>query len=136
MSDKIIIDKNLKKNLQQIALGNIINGGISQTQIKLSQSKNGYHASFAVPAAEESTFRVLLNKQHLEVYRRFRIESETEDGEENLLEMSMLITSFLVPHFIDIERIEATYKEGSLQLFAPFKEGEAPDSKEIPIQPE
>ena len=131
MSNSVIIDKELKKALQSIALANTVNGGITQTEIKLSQSKAGYHASFAVPASEEDTFRVMLNHQHLEVYRRFRL----EDGED-MIDMSVLIGAFLVPPFIDIERIEATYKRNGLHLFAPFKEGAKPSSIEIPIQPE
>jgi HSP20 family molecular chaperone IbpA len=127
--EKIIIDKALKENLPQIVLANTVNGGITQVQVKLAQSKEGYHASFAMPSAEEDTFRVLLNNQHLEVYRLLRIINQV--GE--LVEMSMLISAFLVPPFVDIERIEATYETGSLHLFAPFREGTQPQAKEIPI---
>jgi hypothetical protein len=127
--EKIIIDKALKENLPQIVLANTVNGGITQVQVKLAQSKEGYHASFTMPSAEEDTFRVLLNNQHLEVYRLLRIINQA--GE--LVEMSMLISAFLVPPFVDIERIEATYETGRLHLFAPFREGSQPEAKEIPI---
>lgn len=119
---RISIDKNLKQNLAQVSYANVLNGGISQTQAKLSQTTEGYHAHFKVPAAHEDTFKVLLKDNKLEVYRTFRLDNFIS----NPLELSALISLFVVPPFIDIERLEVTFKDSGLKLFAPFKEGQQP----------
>ncbi len=120
---KIIIDKKLKESLLQFSYANVLNGGITQMQAKLSKTAEGYHAHFKVAAAHEDTFKVLLKDNQLEIYRTFRIDNLISEP----VELSALISLFMVPNFVDIKRLEATFQEGGLKLFAPFKEEDKRD---------
>ena len=120
--NSVRLDKNLKDSLANYAYANVLNGGITQMQAKLSQTPEGYHAHFKVAAAHEDTFKVLLKDNKLEVYRTFRVDNLIS----NPLELSALVSLFVVPHFVDIERLEVTFKDNGLKLFAPFKEGQEP----------
>lgn len=126
----INIDPILKDNLQRINLTNTIAGGIAQTEMRLEEKEEGYYAYFRTPASHEDTFKIMLNENHLEVYRFLRVDKIVGESTE----IPLVVGAFPLPHFIDVEKIEANYENGVLKVFAPFKKNMGQDSQEIPIR--
>ena len=125
----------LANSVHQINLMNTINGGITMTQVDLSQNEEGYLAVFRNPTLSGERYHIEINAGHLIVYTTL---DDSYKSEFSKNQMKIVIPSFIrhfpIPEHVDAEKIEAVFEAGALRVFAPFKDGLDNSPKKIDIK--
>ena len=128
------IDYNLSKQIAQIAkVANIIGGGISTMQERLTETKEGYLLEIAMPSLSPDAYRIQVKENVLVVFTTISVSTEIDSENENTVQPA-LVRTFPIPNFIDVENIQARYEDGGLKIFAPFNHLGKNFQKDIDIQ--
>lgn len=128
------IDPHLSKQIAQLAnVANIIGGGISAMQEHLTETKDGYLLEIAMPSLSPDAYRVRVKDNVLLVLTTISVSTQV-DSEEESTATPALVRTFPIPHFIDVEHIQARFEDGELKIFAPFNHLGKNFEKDIDIQ--
>jgi HSP20 family molecular chaperone IbpA len=127
------IDHNLTQQIAKVAnVANIIGGGISAMKEQLTETKEGYLLEIAMPSLSPDAYRVRIKDNVLLVFTTISVSTFIDSDEESTTTPA-LVRTFPIPHFIDVENIQARYEEGELKIFAPFNHLGKGFEKEIDI---
>ena len=109
----MIIDKTLTKKLVAQAQSEISSfGGTVPTQLSLSEQEDGYLLCIHAPSVEAESYKVEVKKGHLIITSFIYFDHN---------KVPRFVQAFpILPH-VDSYGIEATYVDGELRIFAPFK---------------
>lgn len=114
------IDQNLTKQIAQIAnVANIIGGGISAMQEHLTETKEGYLLEIMMPSLSPDAYRIRVKDNMLMVFTTISVSTQI-DSEEESTTTPALVRTFPIPHFIDVDNIQARFEDRELKIFAPF----------------
>lgn len=118
-----------------IDLLNTINGGVTMTTVEVGQNEEGVFVHLQNPSLGGENYHVELKPTHLTVFTTLEPADEFQDQEEeNKVVVPTFIRNFPVPGNVDEDKIEATFENGVLTIFAPFKPGISGSSKIIDIR--
>jgi HSP20 family protein len=128
------IDHTLTQQIAQIAkVANIIGGGISAMQERLTETKDGYLLEIAMPSLSPDAYRIQVKNNVLLVFTTISASTHIDSEEEDTTKPA-LVRSFPIPNFVDVENIQARFEEGGLVIFAPFNHLGKDFQKDIDIQ--
>jgi HSP20 family molecular chaperone IbpA len=114
--------------IQSIDLTNTLNGGVSESIVKLSQHLEYRQIELKVPGMSEDSMHVKINNNQLIVYFEHRIESRGET-----IYVPHIVYNKPLPYFIDAKNIRAQYYECVLTVQLPFNELANGYHRDIPI---
>ena len=110
--------------------------GFTKPSVNISESKEDFKIDVAAPGLEKDDFRINLNNNILTVSSDKEEKKEEENDRFMRREFSYLqfSRSFSLPVSADTEKINATYKNGVLNIVIPKKEeAKAKPVREIAI---
>ena len=105
--------------------------GTSVPAVNIKENTNGYEVEVAAPGLAKDDFHVELDNNVLTISSEKEIKNEEKDQEGNYTRREFSYTSFkrsftLPNDVVDIEKIDAKYKDGVLKLMLPKKEEAKP----------
>jgi len=110
------------------------NGGLwgrpsSLPAVNITEDKDSYEVSLAVPGMKKDDFKIDLDGNMLSISCEKEDQTETTDKKFTRKEYnySSFSRSFTLPEEVDFEKIDASYENGLLKLVLPRKE----DAKKI-----
>jgi len=105
--------------------------GTSVPAVNIKENENGYEVEVAAPGLSKDDFHVELDNNVLTISSEKEIKNEEKDKEGNYTRQefsySTFRRSFTLPNdVVDIEKIDAKYKDGVLRLSLPKREEAKP----------
>lgn len=114
--------------LQSIDINNTLNGGVSESIVKLSQHPQYRQIELKVPGMTEENMHVKITNNLLVIFFEHVVESRDET-----IYVPHIVYSKPIPYFIDAKNIRAQYTEGVLTVQLPFNELANGYHRDIPI---
>ena len=106
--------------------------GISMPSVNIIEGKEDFKIEVAAPGLEKKDFKIDLNNNVLTISSEKQIKNE--ESEEKFMRRefsySSFQRSFALPNTVDPEKINASYKDGVLNILIPKKE----EAKEKPTR--
>lgn len=104
--------------------------------VNVAETAEGFQVEFAVPGFGKEDFKINVEKDVLTVSGEHKAENLEESKKYSRKEFSYssFKRSFTLPETVDVNKIEANYKDGVLSLVVGKKEEEKPVVKEISIK--
>lgn len=127
-------DHDFKGLGDQLNLMNTINGGVTMTQVEFGQNEHGMYLNLSNPAFESDNYHVELKPNVLTIFTTLQAEPAGASEEEDKTVVPTFIRNFPIPNILDPQKLEATFEDGILTIFAPYKEGLNGNSRKIDIQ--
>ncbi len=101
--------------------------------VNSKESDKGYDIEVAVPGKRKEDFKIQLENNLLTISNEERMEREEKDENDKFLVREFgyqsFYRSFVLPDVVKHESIDATYKDGILNIHIPKKKG---DSRWLP----
>jgi HSP20 family molecular chaperone IbpA len=114
--------------IQSIDITNTLNGGVSESVMKLSQHPKYRQIELKVPGMSEEHMHVKINNNQLMVYFEHPVESRGE-----VIYVPHVVYNKPIPYFVDATRIHAQYVDNVLTVQLPFNELANGYQRDIPI---
>ena len=96
--------------------------------VNLKESDIGYDIEVAVPGKRKEDFKIQLENNLLTISNEERMEREEKDENDKFLVREFgyqsFYRSFVLPDVVKHESIDATYKDGILNIHIPKKKGD------------
>lgn len=104
--------------------------------VNVAETDEGFQVEFATPGYSKEDFKINVEKEVLTVSGEHKAESLDENKKYSRKEFSYssFKRSFTLPETVDVNKIEANYKDGILSLLVGKKEEEKPVVKEIAVK--
>ncbi len=99
-----------------------VNGGSQFTpQVDVVESKENYEIQLAIPGMEKNDFHVDVNDDTLTISGERKFENQSKEKNYHSLEtyFGSFKRSFNIPKVVDQNKIDATYKNGILNVILP-----------------
>ena len=118
------------------------NGGIwgrtmNVPAVNITENKDEYLVSLAVPGMKKDDFRIDLDGNMLTISSEKEESKEEKDKKFTRMEYNFtsFTRSFTLPEEINREKIDAKYEEGVLKISLPFRDGaKKPAAKHIAVK--
>ncbi|WP_159024063.1 Hsp20/alpha crystallin family protein [Formosa sp. L2A11] len=118
-----LLDDIFNRELPSVFTSNF-NTGITLPKVNIKENADAFIVEMAVPGLKKSDFQIDLDNQMLSISTK--TEEEKEQKEENYTRRefgySSFKRSFTLPEGVDVEKINAKYNDGILDVFLPKKE--------------
>lgn len=90
----------------------------------IRETEKAYHVELAAPGMKKDDFKLELNEDLLSIRseRKENKEEKTDRYTKREFNFSSFVRSFRLPEEVEADKIEATYKDGILQIEIPKKE--------------
>ena len=99
--------------------------------VNIKENENNFSIDFAAPGFNKADFKINVDDKTMLISAE--ISEEKNDEEKNYTRKEFAYNSFSrsfnLPQTIDVDKIQATYKDGILSLLAPKKDGTKVSSK-------
>jgi HSP20 family molecular chaperone IbpA len=115
--------------IQSIDITNTLNGGVSESVLKISQHPEYRQIELKVPGMTEEHMHVKINNNQLVVYFEHTVETRGET-----IYIPHIVYNKPIPYFIDSKKIRAQYVDGVLTIQLPFNELANGYQRDIPIE--
>lgn len=104
--------------------------------VNVAESAQGFQVEFAVPGFSKEDFKISVEKDVLTVSGEHKAESLDENKQYSRKEFSYssFKRSFTLPESVDVNKIDANFKDGVLILDVAKKEEVKPVVKEISVK--
>jgi HSP20 family protein len=98
--------------------------GISMPSVNIIEGKEDFRIEVAAPGFEKKDFKIDLNNNVLTISSEKEVKDEVTDSKYMRREFSYssFQRSFALPNTVDAEKINASYKDGVLNILIPKKE--------------
>jgi HSP20 family protein len=105
-------------------------------QVDIFEDENGIHLQMDVPGVDQKDLDVQVDSGMLTIKGERRLEREERRENYHRVERfyGPFTRSFVLPDYADAERVEATYKQGVLELFIPKKAEMKPRQIKVAVQ--
>lgn len=111
------VERNIVRNLARTAdILNTINGGMSQTTIKIHSLENEWLIKVKTPGVELENLRLEVLDSHLYIHQMMEIDQNSPEKAPYVIAMIPLIKQ------INVEEISATFEDGWTLIRLPFDE--------------
>lgn len=109
---------------------------VKAPSVNVTEAADSFQVEFAVPGFNKEDFKINVEKDILTVSGDHKAEKLEEDKKYSRKEFSYssFKRSFTLPETVDVNKIEANYKDGILGLVVGKKAEEKPVIKEISIK--
>ncbi|KAA5545733.1 Hsp20/alpha crystallin family protein [Adhaeribacter rhizoryzae] len=132
----IIKNKKILKSFgNQIDQLNTLTGGISMAQFKVTNKPDKMVVTVLAPSVSPDLIQVQVEYNKLMVYATLPLNEEynTEQPSVNLPLFAQVID---IPFHVDVDQIQANYRNGKLHINLPFTEGRLNNRRSIQIEQE
>ncbi len=110
-------DKNLVRNLARTAdILNTINGGMSQTTIKINALENEWLIKVRIPGVDLDNLRLEVLDNHLYIHQMMEIDNDSTEKAPYVVAMIPLVKQ------INVDAISAIFEDGWTLIKLPFDE--------------
>lgn len=124
------IDKNMWRGfLNQMDLMHTLNGGMSLTSLKVTETEHGIIITVSAPSIRPESYQVLIDRTKLVIYSTYK--QQSAEGE---MSIPMFFKTFDIPFFVDGDNIKAVFEEGKLVVNMPFGEKNQALQRKIDIE--
>jgi len=130
----IIKNKKILKSFgQQIDQLNTLTGGISMAQFKVTNKPDKMVVTVLAPSVSPDLIQVQVEYNKLMVYATLppNEENNTEQPSVNLPLFAQVID---IPFYVDVDQIQAIYRNNKLHINLPFAEGRLNNRRSIQIE--
>ena len=103
-----------------------IRKGLNVPAVNVAEGEKGFEIEVAAPGYEKGDFNISLDNNVLLIKAEKEVSKEEKKMHRKEFEYASFERAFTLPENVDEEKIEASYKNGILKLFIPFK-----DQKEV-----
>jgi HSP20 family protein len=117
------LDDIFNRDLPSVLTSNF-NTGMSLPQVNIKETADAFMVEMAVPGLKKSDFKLDLDNQLLSISTETKEDYEHEEENYTRREFgySSFKRTFTLPETVDDEKIDATYKDGILNILLPKKE--------------
>lgn len=123
------VDRNLVRNLARTAdILNTINGGMTQTTIKIHSGENGWQIKVKIPGVDLENLRLEVLDNHLYIHQMMEIDQNSPEKAPYVISMIPLVRQ------INIDAISATFEDGWTLVELPFDEMVDGHERQIKIE--
>jgi HSP20 family protein len=131
-NDNILQNKELLRDLlRHVDLFNSINGGTVMTSIDVVGYEDRILVKVSAPTVNVDAFNILLNYTRLTISIWIK---EEHAGKRRPVLVPMFAKGFDIPALVDLDKIEALFEDGELNVILPFKEIEESLQRTIEIK--
>jgi hypothetical protein len=121
-----------KEILASIDMLNALNGGRSQTTLKVARQQDGYEVLVKRPGVEADALQVDVTDGRLWLYQ-LRPVLGREDAEPDTL-LPDLLGNLILPNDVDVDAISARYLGDQWRVFLPFNDMARGFQKHIEVE--
>jgi HSP20 family protein len=111
-------------------------GALGMPKVDVSETEDAVHVTAELPGMKQEDVDVTLSDGHLVL--RGEKKSETQDQQKNYHRVERSYGTFersiLLPAAVDDKKVEASFKNGVLEIVLPKVEGAAAAGKKIPVR--
>ncbi|MCG8310595.1 MAG: hypothetical protein MI975_24610 [Cytophagales bacterium] len=107
----------LKDILKQADVMNTVNGGVRQTEYSVQKMGNDVLIKISNPSVSLESFNFTINKDELFINI---MHVEKSSAHDQLLMYPLFFKVVVIPYYVDINRIEATYESGIFKILLPY----------------
>lgn len=118
-----------KHLLTTVDLLNTLNGGVSEPYVSFREKPSGRELRVRVPGVSKEMLQVEIQDNHLSVYYHIPM---TTSGKQVYLPKE--VTKQIIPYFIEITGINASYEDNELVVKLPYNELSNGYSRKVPIK--
>lgn len=122
----VLFDDFINRDTFNWGLSNFSNSNTTIPAVNIKETNESYHVEVAAPGMLKSDFKVELEGNLLTISSEKRDEKEEVEGEKYTrreFSYQAFQRSFTLPkEVVDVDKIQAKYKDGMLQLLIPKKE--------------
>lgn len=106
--------------------------GFTKPSVNITENKDDFRIEFAAPGLEKEDFRINLNNNVLTISsdKEEKKEADNEKCMRREFSYTQFSRSFSLPTSVDTEKINASYKNGILNIIIPKKE----EAKQKPVR--
>ncbi|QNL50067.1 Hsp20/alpha crystallin family protein [Olivibacter sp. SDN3] len=114
----------------------VVNGAAKYPSVNVAESADAFHVEFAVPGFSKEDFKIAVEHDILTVSAEHKAEKLEDARRYSRKEFSYssFKRSFTLPEAVDVDKIEASYKDGVLVLSVNKKKQEKVEAKEIAVK--
>ncbi len=109
--------KFFKELLKQADIMNTVNGGVRQTDFKIKKKGNDILIQVSNPSIVPEAFNFTVNKNELFI-NVMHFENSYSKGHPVMY--PLFFKDIVIPYYVDINRIEATYGHGIFNILLPY----------------
>lgn len=115
------------RDMMNWGLSNFSTTGTSIPAVNIRETKNSFEVELAAPGMKKNDFKIELDSNTLTISAEKTEEKESKSNEERFVSREYSYQSFqrsfnLPKDVVDVDRIEAHYEDGVLQLTIPKQE--------------
>jgi HSP20 family molecular chaperone IbpA len=122
------MNKQYKDLLTSVDVLNTLHGGVSQASVALRQLASSREICVKVPGINREALQVEVNNDKLSVFYLIPIESNGK-----MIYMPQVVYNKVIPYFIDISEINASYEGDELIVQLPYNKLSSGYNKKIEI---
>ena len=115
--------------LTSVDVLNTLHGGVSEPFVSHREKVDGQEMRVRVPGIDRELLHVEIHNNHLAVFYLIPINSTGQ-----LVQMPQVVYKELIPVFIEVTGIKATYEENELVISLPFNKLSEGYNKKIEIE--
>ena len=130
----IIKNKKIIKSFGQVIDQlNTLTGGISLAQFKTTHKPDKMVVTVVAPSVDPDQVRVEVEYDKLLVYAGLPANSDTHTDQPGI-SLPLFAQVINIPFQVDVEQINASYKNGNLKINLPFAESRSKNRRNISIE--
>lgn len=107
----------LRELLKQADIMNTVNGGVRQTEYSAKKIGLDILITVSNPSISPEAFNFTVNKNEL-LINVMHFEKSFSNGQPVMY--PLFFKAILIPYYVDISRIEATYQDGLFKILLPY----------------
>ena len=107
----------LRDLLKQADVMNTVNGGVRKTEYGVEKAGNDIIIKVSNPSVSPEAFNFTINKDEL-LINVLHFEKSFIDGQQLMYPLFYKVV--VIPYYVDINRIEATYEKGIFSIVLPY----------------
>lgn len=122
--------KFLRELLKQADIMNTVNGGVRQTSYGVKKDGKDIVITVSNPSISPEAFNFTINKNEL-LINVMHFENSFLNGQPVMY--PLFFKAIIIPYYVDINRIQATYANGVFELLLPYNDNlpEAPFNVQV-----
>ena len=116
--------------------GSVSDGAFTVPSVNIEENEKGYNLQMAVPGLKKEQIKIDLDHRLLTISASESNEHQESKGKFNRREFnySSFKRSFTLPETVNVEKIDASYKEGILNISLPNKDEVLKANRQISIK--
>jgi HSP20 family protein len=113
--------EDIEELLREVNLNNTVNGGTASTSINIIGSDEKLIIKVNAPGVKADAYNIILNFNKITISTWIKEGYEYKSFAYRTILVPLFVKTFDIPALVDLEKIEAIYEGGTLDVILPFK---------------